>query len=522
MNCDLSSGICADDDVLDALRRDQERAHLRSRRARRPRRTQKHESSLEVVTYQFVCNVSVFAQQRGGRGWARGEVPAPSRFTMVLLVRPQHEAPSSAGARIARNKGATASAKSSASTLRIQATSLHNTVAEEEVQEAPSSTSDHIQQEPSAVDAFALDTNGLPERAGAESAAMPHASEAVKAALRRNELQEIHLRIAETLALYYTKGHAAGGEGYEGENDGDEDSAKKNDLAFSLIMDHLMVLLMNYLKTCNSRKSLLATMDTDLAKLLKDAEKEQAKAEKADPGFSDPSSSDSAAEQVLLEQQGAKPIDVLAADTNKRKQVLRELHGQQVSMLQEQISSMESPLAASEQRSANLEAEAALVLGRVSRANADMQTLVDEVKSLEGQSKAITQRLKDRDHSNEAKTRSQLGSQQQMKADLDREKMRAEQLDAFLQGLEAQHKEELATLQSSLKDALAQRDAAQAELPGLQEQLAAARSGQAGSEELQTALDEARRQLAEQKSSALRMHETLEARRNECVAALQL
>ena len=162
------------------------------------------------------------------------------------------------------------------------------------------------------------------------------------------------------------------------------------------------------------------------------------------------------------------------------------------------------------------------MLGRVSRANADMQTLVDEVKSLEGQSKAITQRLKDRDHSNEAKTRSQLGSQQQMKADLDREKMRAEQLDAFLQGLEAQHKEELATLQSSLKDTLAQRDAAQAELPGLQEQLAAARSGQAGSEELQTALDEARRQLAEQKISALRMHETLEARRNECVAAPQL
>jgi hypothetical protein len=70
-----------------------------------------------------------------------------------------------------------------------------------------------------------------------------------------------------------------------------------------------------------------------------------------------------------------------------------------------------------------------------------------------------------------------------------------------------------------LKDALAQRDAAQAELPGLQEQLVAARSGQAGSEELQNALDEAKRQLAEQESSALRMHETLEARRSRCVAA---
>ena len=50
LNCDLSSGICADDDVLDALRRDQERAHLRSRRARRPGTTRKHESSVEVVT----------------------------------------------------------------------------------------------------------------------------------------------------------------------------------------------------------------------------------------------------------------------------------------------------------------------------------------------------------------------------------------------------------------------------------------------------------------------------------------
>ena len=437
---------------------------------------------------------------------------------MVLLVRPQHEAPHSSGARIARNKGATVSAKlATVSPLRVRATALRSMVAEEEAQEVPI-PSGHTQQEPSAVDAFAMDTDGGPERpsaTAASAAVMPHASEAMLAALRRKELQEIHLRIAETLALYDTKGRAAGGEDDDGQDDGEEDSAEKNDLAFSSIMDNLMVLLMDYLKTCNSRKSLLATMDAGLTKLLKDAEKEQAK---ADAASSDPSSSD-AAEQVLMEQQGAKPVDVLAADTNERKQVLRGLHEQQVSMLQEHISSIESPLAASEQRGAQLEAEVALVLGRASRANADMQALVDEVQSLEGQGKATAQRLKERDNSNEAKTRTQLGSQQQMKADFERERMRAEQLDASLQGLEARHKEELAALQSSLKDALAQRDAAQAELPSLQEQLAAARSGQAGSEELQTALDEARQQLAEQKSSALRMHETLEARRNECVAA---
>ena len=53
LNCDLSSGICADDDVLDALRRDQERVHLRSRRARRPGTTRKHEST-EVVTFYLL------------------------------------------------------------------------------------------------------------------------------------------------------------------------------------------------------------------------------------------------------------------------------------------------------------------------------------------------------------------------------------------------------------------------------------------------------------------------------------
>ena len=440
------------------------------------------------------------------------------KSTMVLLLRPQDEAPNSSGARIARNKGATVSAKSAGTRLRVRATALRSMVSEEEAQEAPT-TSGRTQQESSAVDGFALDTPlGGPERpsAAAPSAAvMPHASEAMLAALRRKELQEIHLRIAETLALYDTQGRTVGGEDDDGQDDGEEDSAETNDLAFSSIMDNLMVLLMDYLKTCNSRKSLLATMDAGLTKLLKDAEKEQAR---ADLASSDPSSTESA-EQVLMEQQGATSVDVLAADTNERKQALRGLHRQQVSMLQEHISSIESPLAASEQRGAQLEAEVALALGRASRANADMQALVDEMQGLEGQGKAIAQRLKERDSSNEAKTRTQLDSQQQMKADFERERMRAEQLDASLQGLEARHKEELATLQSSLKDALAQRDAAQAELPSLQEQLAAARSGQAGSEELQNALDQARQQLAEQKSSALRMHETLEARHSGCVAA---
>ena len=105
-----------------------------------------------------------------------------------------------------------------------------------------------------------------------------------------------------------------------------------------------------------------------------------------------------------------------------------------------------------------------------------------------------------------------------MKADLEREKMRSEQLEASSQALESRHKEELAALQNSLNDALAQRDAAQTELPSLQEQLTTALTGQAGVDELQAALDQARRELTEQKSSALRMHETLEARRGECVA----
>ena len=435
----------------------------------------------------------------------------------MVLLRPEHDAPSS-GARIARNKGATVSAKSASSPLRVRATALPS-VAVGEVQVARSL---RTQQEPSAVDAFALDTPwGGPERSrvtaasasatAASAAVMPHASETT----RRKELQEIHLRMAEALASYDTKSRTTDGEDDDGQDEPEEDSAETKALAFSAIMDNLIVLLMDYLKTCNSRKSLLGTMDADLTKRLKDVEKEQAR---ADLASSAPSSSESA-EQILMEQQGAKSVDELAADTSERKQVLRGLHEQQMSMLQEHISSIESPLAASEQRGAQLEAEVALMLGRASRAKADMQALVDEVQSLEGQGKALTQRLKERDHASEAKTRTQLDSQQQMKADFERERMRAEQLDATLQALEARHKEELATLQSSLKDALAQRDAAQAELPGLQEQLAAARSGQAGSEELQNALDEARQQLAEQKSSALRMHETLEARRNECVAA---
>ena len=44
VNCDLSSGMRADVDVLDALRRDQERAYLRSRRARRPGSTEQRRS----------------------------------------------------------------------------------------------------------------------------------------------------------------------------------------------------------------------------------------------------------------------------------------------------------------------------------------------------------------------------------------------------------------------------------------------------------------------------------------------
>ena len=87
-------------------------------------------------------------------------------------------------------------------------------VAEEEAQEAPSSTSGRTQQESSAVDGFALDTPlGGPEKrpsaTAASAAVMPHASEAMLAALRRKELQEIHLRIAETLALYDTQGRTA-------------------------------------------------------------------------------------------------------------------------------------------------------------------------------------------------------------------------------------------------------------------------------------------------------------------------
>ena len=48
-NCEFSSWSRADVDVLDALRRDQERAPLRSRRARRPGRTRQHEAASKLL-----------------------------------------------------------------------------------------------------------------------------------------------------------------------------------------------------------------------------------------------------------------------------------------------------------------------------------------------------------------------------------------------------------------------------------------------------------------------------------------
>jgi hypothetical protein len=327
---------------------------------------------------------------------------------------------------------------------------------------------------------------------------MALANEAVLATLRRKELEEIQLRISETLQNYEIWGAGAGEDG-DGSGDGEEAS----------FQDQLMVLLMDYMKTCNARRSLLVTMDTGLAKLLKEVEKEQAGDASGD------SWADSVVTPLIGEQQ---PVEMLAAEVNYRKQVLQQLHGQQVSMLREHITSMETPLAASEQRSAQVEGELALVVGALSRANADMRALADEVLSLEGQGKAVVHRLKQQESLTEAKARTQLGNLQQMKADLERERMRTQQLEVSSQALAARHNEELDTLQTSLQsalnEALAQRDAARAEMHGLQSQ----QMGFAG--DLQADLDEARRQLAEQKNSALRMHETSEARRSEYVIPL--
>ena len=54
MNCDFSSGICADDDVLDALRRDQERAHSRSRRARD---AQERHASMKAALFRLTSKL---------------------------------------------------------------------------------------------------------------------------------------------------------------------------------------------------------------------------------------------------------------------------------------------------------------------------------------------------------------------------------------------------------------------------------------------------------------------------------
>lgn len=325
---------------------------------------------------------------------------------------------------------------------------------------------------------------------------MALANEAVLATLRRKELEEIQLRISETLQNYEIWGAGAGEDG-DGSGDGEEGS----------FQDQLMVLLMDYMKTCNARRSLLVTMDAGLAKLLKEVEKEQVGDASGD------SWADSVVTPLIGEQQ---PVEMLAAEVNYRKQVLQQLHGQQVSMLREHITSMETPLAASEQRSAQVEGELALVVGQLSRANADLRALADEVLSLEGQGKAVVHRLKQQESLTEAKARTQLGNLQQMKADLERERMRTQQLEVSSQALAARHNEELDTLQtslqSSLNEALAQRDAARAELHGLQSQ----QMGFAG--DLQADLDEARRQLAEQKNSALRMHETSETRRSDIEA----
>ena len=61
-------------------------------------------------------------------------------------------------------------------------------------------------------------------------------------------------------------------EGGDGGGDDDDD----DDIAFNSVKEKLMVLLMDYRKTCTSRKSLLTTMDTGLARLLKEAEKDLA------------------------------------------------------------------------------------------------------------------------------------------------------------------------------------------------------------------------------------------------------
>ena len=431
------------------------------------------------------------------------------------------------GARIARSRGAAQSAKAANSSklLQVQATSLRN-VTEDELPAAEprapvpaaAPAEDRL---PSSVDAFAPETvKGLSTKTSAmvqeSAAAMAQANEAVLQTLRRKELEEIHERIAQTLDQYETRVAATtGGDGTDdGDEDGDAggDDEDQDNIAFGSIKDKLMVLLLDYRKTCNDRKSVLTTMDAGLSRMLKDAEKDLAAADTDAPPASEPDS----AESVLVAHLEARPVETFAAETTVRQQKLREVHEHQVSMLQEHISAMAEPLAASEQRGAQLDAEIELAHRRLARATADVRALTDELQSLEGQGKSLAQRLKERENMNETKARTQLGNTQQVKADAERARQKCEQLEGTLQALEARNKEELAALQASLNDALAQRDAAQAELPPLQEQLAAALGAHSGNDELQAALEQARRQLAEAKSSALRMHESFEARRSEC------
>ena len=89
-----------------------------------------------------------------------------------------------------------------------------------------------------------------------------------------------------------------------------------------------------------------------------------------------------------------------------------------------------------------------------------------------------------------AKVKAERDAAFQVKADAERARQKCEQLEGTLQALEARNKEDLAALQASLNDALAQRDAAQAELPPLQEQLAAALGAHSGNDELQAALEQ--------------------------------
>lgn len=436
--------------------------------------------------------------------------------------------PQGTGARIARSRGATLSAKAANSTmLHVQATSLRNTPDDDvpavEPRDPVPAVPLAVDRLPSSVDAFVPETaKGLSSKTSAmvqeSAAAMAQANEAVLQTLRRKELEEIHERIAQALVQYETRAAEATGSG--GIDDGDEDGeagtdGEDQDIAFSSIKDKLMVLLLDYRKTCNNRKSVLTTMDAGLSKMLKDAERDLAAADTDASQASEPDS----AENVMAAHLEARPVETFAAETKDRQQKLREVHEHQVSMLQDHISAMAEPLAASEQRGAQLDAEIELAQRRLARANADVRALTDELQSLEGQGKSLAQRLRERENMNEAKARTQLGNTQQVKAEAERARQKCEQLEGTLQALEARNKEEIAALQASLNDALAQRDAAQAELPPLQEQLAAALAAHSGNDELQAALEQARRQLAEAKSSALRMHETFEARRSECAPA---